>query len=99
MNVKMFVKNHPEINPKRVFSPGVFRAITSPLRILPDFLIIGASKSGTTSLYEYLVQHPCVHPPRSKELHYFDNKETGWYRSNFPTIFSKFNFKFFKCLQ
>ena len=28
--------------------------------VLPDFLIIGAARSGTTSLYEYLIQHPSI---------------------------------------
>ena len=37
----------------------------------PDFLIIGAAKSGTTSLYAYLRQHPEVFMPGMKELNYF----------------------------
>ncbi|GAB7022221.1 sulfotransferase domain-containing protein [Salidesulfovibrio brasiliensis] len=37
----------------------------------PDFLIIGAAKSGTTSLYAYLRQHPEVFLPDMKELNYF----------------------------
>lgn len=38
---------------------------------LPDFLIIGAPKSGTTSLYYYLQQHPRVWMPAVKEPHWF----------------------------
>jgi hypothetical protein len=38
---------------------------------LPDFLIIGAPKSGTTSLYYYLQQHPQVWMPTVKEPHWF----------------------------
>jgi hypothetical protein len=38
---------------------------------LPNFLIIGDAKSGTTSLYAYLRQHPDVFMPREKELRYF----------------------------
>jgi hypothetical protein len=38
---------------------------------LPNFLIIGAEKCGTTSLYYYLKQHPEVYLPKRKELHYF----------------------------
>ncbi len=38
---------------------------------LPDFLIIGAPKSGTTSLYYYLQQHPQVWMPAVKEPHWF----------------------------
>ncbi|MGR9074375.1 MAG: sulfotransferase family protein [Gammaproteobacteria bacterium] len=37
----------------------------------PDFIIVGASKSGTTSLYHYLKQHPSVFMPENKEPHYF----------------------------
>ncbi len=40
-------------------------------RALPDFLIIGAPKSGTTSLYHYLAQHPQVFMSPNKEPHFF----------------------------
>jgi len=36
-----------------------------------DFLIIGAMKAGTTSLYRFLTSHPDVGGPMRKELHYF----------------------------
>ena len=39
--------------------------------MLPNFLVIGAYKSGTTSLYRYLAQHPQVFVPRVKEPSYF----------------------------
>ncbi len=58
------------------------------LRVLPDFVIIGAMKAGTTSLYQYLCKHPLVHRARRKEVHYFDiNTHRGlpWYRAHFPT--------------
>lgn len=38
---------------------------------LPSFLIIGAAKSGTTSLFYYLKQHPQIFFPHTKELNYF----------------------------
>ncbi len=37
----------------------------------PSFLVIGAPKCGTTSLFHYLAQHPDVYLPARKELHYF----------------------------
>ncbi|MBM4309425.1 MAG: glycosyltransferase [Deltaproteobacteria bacterium] len=37
----------------------------------PDFLIIGAQRAGTTSLYHYLCAHPQIHAPARKELHWF----------------------------
>lgn len=60
---------------------------TSGLRALPDFVIIGAQRSGTTALYSYLTSHPQVVPSIRKEVHYFDlNHQRGlrWYRSFFP---------------
>jgi hypothetical protein len=56
--------------------------------VLPDFIIIGAMKSGTTSLYNYLVQHPNVLKGAKKEIHFFDwqyEKGLPYYRSQFPT--------------
>jgi hypothetical protein len=38
---------------------------------LPNFLIIGAAKSGTSSLYRYLKQHPDIFMSPIKEPHYF----------------------------
>ncbi|MCI5127084.1 MAG: sulfotransferase [Candidatus Electrothrix sp. AUS3] len=38
---------------------------------LPNFVVIGAPKSGTTSLFYYLKQHPDIYLPVRKELHYF----------------------------
>ncbi|MBN1493525.1 MAG: sulfotransferase [Candidatus Omnitrophica bacterium] len=38
---------------------------------VPTFLIIGAGKSGTTSLYHYLAQHPDIYMAPVKETHYF----------------------------
>ena len=55
-------------------------------RALPKAVILGAMKSGTTSLHNYLVQHPGVIEPLRKEVHYFDvNFERGerWYRAHF----------------
>jgi hypothetical protein len=55
-------------------------------RALPDVVILGAMKSGTSSLHHYLVQQPGVIEPLRKEVHYFDlNFERGeaWYRAHF----------------
>ncbi len=41
---------------------------------VPDFFIVGAPKSGTTSLYSYLLQHPHVFMPETKEPHFFYNR-------------------------
>lgn len=54
----------------------------------PDFLIVGAQKAGTTSLYNCLKQHPAILPARKKEIHYFSQfyrKGLPWYLEHFPS--------------
>jgi len=66
--------------------------VTSPLRVLPDFMVIGVGRGGTTSLYHYIGQHPCIVKAAYDELGFFDtNFGLGiyWYRSLFPTILHK----------
>jgi hypothetical protein len=58
------------------------------MRLTPDFLIIGAQRSGTSSLYDHLTRHPQVAPAVRKEVHFFDDKFTRglrWYRAHFPS--------------
>ncbi|MGE0449177.1 MAG: sulfotransferase domain-containing protein [Vicinamibacterales bacterium] len=55
---------------------------------LPDFLIIGAAKAGTTTLYEILRQHPQVFLPAAKEPAFFSDdscfeKGVAWYRETY----------------
>ncbi|MEG4987779.1 sulfotransferase domain-containing protein [Microcoleus sp. BR0-C5] len=53
----------------------------------PDFIIIGAQKGGTTSLYSYLTEHPQIAHATQKEVHYFDlnfDKSPDWYYAQFP---------------
>src|SRR5438093_4320202 len=68
---------------------AVYATPTSKLRVLPDFLIIGAQRAGTTSLYRYLSRHPAVAPAvLAKGAHYFDtafDRGLPWYRGHFPT--------------
>ena len=71
----------------------IFRKLTVPFRILPDFIIYGAPRCGTTSLFNYLSEHPSIIPPYSKEVGYFEfnyKKGINWYKFYFPTIFSKY---------
>ncbi len=56
-------------------------------RMLPDFVIVGAAKAGTTSLFGWLSEHPFVEPASTKEVHYFDYnyfRGEDWYRKHFP---------------
>lgn len=55
---------------------------------LPNFLVIGAFKCGTTSLFEYLRSHPQIFMPEAKEVGFFVaehnwNRGARWYREQF----------------
>jgi hypothetical protein len=63
------------------------RTLDADRRSLPDFVILGAQRAGSTTLYRALVGHPQVRRALLKEIHYFDlNYERGlrWYRAHFP---------------
>lgn len=71
------------------------RRSTRRWRVLPSFLIIGAQRAGTTTLFTHLRYHPQVVATRSadtvvtwsKELHFFDEnfwRGVDWYRAFFP---------------
>jgi len=65
-----------------------YRVLTYKKRALPDFLILGTQKGGTTSLYRYIATHPNIKPNYVvKELSFFDelfSRGIPWYKSNFP---------------
>ncbi len=68
--------------------PPAGNRLTAFARLAPSFLILGAQRSGTTSLYGYLGAHPEVLPAMRKEVHYFDfqhGKGRNWYLAHFPT--------------
>lgn len=68
-------------------------ARTAARRPLPDYLIIGAKKGGTSSLTNWLIQHPDnlrMFPSFQplKSAHFFDidyHRGVDWYRGHFPT--------------
>jgi len=65
-------------------SPRVFLRKS---RLLPDFIIIGAPRAGTTSLYAYLIAHPNVLQATKKETTFFNyayHANLDWYRMYFP---------------
>ena len=76
--------------PARKVLRGGYRAYgsaTAGLRPLPDFLILGAQKAGTTALYAYLRWHPQITGPSFKEVSFFDRhyvKGERWYRAHMP---------------
>ncbi|WP_375485176.1 sulfotransferase domain-containing protein [uncultured Jatrophihabitans sp.] len=95
----------PGQNPHRLISLGrsavrKYGSLTAPWRPLPEFLIIGAKRGGSTSFYYDLLGHPQIaslfprpdHLPKAsatKGVHYFDqNYDRGpqWYRGHLPSM-------------
>ena len=62
--------------------------LTHWARMLPGFLLVGAQRCGTTSMYRTLSQHPAVlKAVLHKGIHYFDTgygHGLGWYQGHFP---------------
>lgn len=79
-----------------LFSKNLYRkycSMTQSFHVFPTFLIIGAAKCGTSSLYDYLMQHPCVGRSLTKQLHFFDryyDRKISWYKVCFPFVWQKF---------
>lgn len=69
------------------------RMLTAPLRLPPDFAIIGAQKAGTTSLHNYLLAHPYViSAVNKKEISFLDlhyGRGAAWYKAHFPLVTSR----------
>lgn len=71
---------------------GIAGHITNPegyivVAMLPEFMIIGSMKCGTSALARAITRHPYVTIAKGKELHYFDSnysKGLDWFLSNFP---------------
>ncbi|MFW9773019.1 MAG: sulfotransferase domain-containing protein [Candidatus Heimdallarchaeota archaeon] len=79
---------------------NLFRKLTNNARVLPDFIIAGAMKSGTSFLINFLSEHPYIKiPAYQKEIHFFDNhfyNGINWYKSYFPTKISRQFYRKFK---
>lgn len=74
----------------RGFTRGL-KLLASNWRIMPQFLIIGAVKCGTSSLFAYLSRHPNIMPADRKEIYFFSryySRGLAWYRSHFPTVYA-----------
>ena len=100
MNIRKFLKNwlldHPLFNLYGFTNQRFVGNITSPIRILPDFLIAGFNRSGTHSLFEYIGQHPNIKNASRREIHYFTLsywRGLNWYKSYFPTKIYKKQFE------
>jgi hypothetical protein len=94
--MRRLLLTHPKFNPYRFSPDSTFRYATSSFRYLPHFLIIGGSKSGKHSVLSYLNQHPDIKAGTKHNVgvYYFDStfeyKSLSWYKSHFPSKFSKF---------
>jgi hypothetical protein len=79
---------HPIKTVGRVVSVRVGSA-TSGRRQLPSFILAGAQRAGTTSLYRALMSHPLIHSANfHKGVNYFDvnyHRGFSWYQGHFPT--------------
>ena len=59
-----------------------------PVKV-PNFIIIGCQRCGTTSLYTYLAQHPQILTPIKKEMDFFSwhfDRGIDWYLAHFPPM-------------
>ena len=80
---------YPQQPPK---SAAFIRIPTFMVRRLPDFILIGAPKCGTTSMYSYIETHPDFVPPLRKEIHYYSihyRLTKVFYRAHFPLVFEE----------
>ena len=62
---------------------------SSKKKLGPDFIIAGASKSGTSSIYYYLSRHPQILLSHKKELDFYwkyYKRGIDWYLAHFPSI-------------
>tara|TARA_B100002049_G_scaffold44345_1_gene30587 strand:- start:73 stop:963 length:891 start_codon:yes stop_codon:yes gene_type:complete len=98
--IRLWLLENPQFNPYRFSFEKLYRKMTSRLRQLPDFIIIGAGRAGTTALYSYLIQHPLIAAALTDnnesvaDLHFFEyiiSNNIQWYKSHFPILFSKSN--------
>ena len=96
--IKLWLLENPKFNPYEFSFGKLYRKLTSRLRTLPDFIIIGVGRAGTTALYSYLIQHQSIHPALNdddklaSDIHFFEymiSDDIQWYRSHFPISSSK----------
>lgn len=64
-------------------------SVTATRRQLPSFILVGAQRAGTTSLFRALMSHPLIHSANfHKGVNYFDvnyGRGFAWYQGHFPT--------------
>jgi Sulfotransferase domain len=82
----------PLMKRSRKEGKALYKLLTNGIRLLPNFIIIGVQRGGTTSLHSYIARHPGVEALK-KEVHFFDlnfSKGIGWYKAKFPYTFKHY---------
>lgn len=90
--VRKTIKKYPNFYQIARWTINIYSKFLGHFHVLPNFLIIGAPRSGTSSLYYYLTQHPSISSCKIKEPNYFAmyyDRSLDWYRTFFPTVWSK----------
>jgi len=70
-------------------SPSLLLQVQQPPYVKPSFAIVGTKKSGTTSLYEYIIQSSYVVPAAYKEIDYWSwrfGRGQDWFLAHFPKV-------------
>lgn len=91
-NIRYKLARYPKLKKLAINLHSKYCNLTGPLHILPDFYIVGFAKCGTTSLFEYLMQHPDVLHSVGKEIDYFGeyySRGVNWYKVCFPLKLQK----------
>lgn len=101
--IKLWLLVNPQFNPYKFSFKKSYRMMTSRFRSLPNFIIIGVGRAGTTALYSYLIQHPSINSTITEaltsdiipsDIHFFEymiSNNLQWYKSNFPILSKKLN--------
>ena len=84
---------HPKI--QRICGSRWAGRLASLLYTLPDFVILGSTKAGSSSLYSFISAHPHVVPASRKEVEYFSNPRNLmlgrlWYGRRFPSALYRY---------
>lgn len=87
--MRKLLKKFVSTNTRRRLAFGLVRARrpTARWRPLPNLLVIGAQRCGTSSLFKYLGGHPQCHASVRKEIRYFTefySEGVNWYKAHFP---------------
>ena len=67
--------------------------MTNFLRMSPNFILFAAPRCGTTSMYDYLIQHPSICSALNKEIGFFEysyHRGKKWYKMYFPLSLEKY---------